>query len=90
MTNAKSPFHGLTISFLLKGCFQQKQQHSQKKNGNGKYPKIFINSENLRGRRPVTGRYARKDPQTIMDINCINAHAMRNKKGRCCDLVFGR
>lgn len=31
-------------------------------------PKIFINSENLRGRRPVTGRIAGKDPQTILII----------------------
>ncbi|EFB3645370.1 hypothetical protein EVY01_14995 [Escherichia coli] len=34
-----------------------------KKNGNALNRKIFINSENPRGRRPVTCRIAGKDPQ---------------------------
>nr|DAP48714.1 MAG TPA: hypothetical protein [Caudoviricetes sp.] len=33
-----------------------------KKNGNALNRKIFINSENPRGRRPVTCRIAGKDP----------------------------
>lgn len=38
--------------------------------------KIFIYSENLRGRRPVTRRIAGKDPQTIIIINCILSTAL--------------
>ncbi|EEY6090437.1 hypothetical protein E8L36_16670 [Escherichia coli] len=34
-----------------------------KKNGNALNRKFFINSENPRGRRPVTCRIAGKDPQ---------------------------
>jgi hypothetical protein len=40
----------------------QKQTLRKKKNGKDKILKIFINSENLRGRRPVTGQIAGKDP----------------------------
>ncbi|EOZ7647339.1 hypothetical protein ACQ9XP_005319, partial [Escherichia coli] len=38
-----------------------------KKNGNALNRKIFINSENPRGRRPVTARIAGKDPQNDND-----------------------
>jgi hypothetical protein len=45
------------------GYTQQRQILSKKKNGKGKILKIFINSENLRGRRPVTCQTAGKDPR---------------------------
>jgi hypothetical protein len=38
---------------------------SKKKNGKDKILKIFINRENLRGRRPVTGWIAEKDPRSL-------------------------
>nr|DAI69967.1 MAG TPA: hypothetical protein [Caudoviricetes sp.] len=44
------------------GYTQQRQILSKKKNGKGKILKIFINSENLRGRRPVPYKMAGKDP----------------------------
>jgi hypothetical protein len=37
------------------GYTQKRQTLRKKKNGKGKILKIFINSENLRGRRPVVG-----------------------------------
>ncbi|WP_407217974.1 hypothetical protein [Escherichia coli] len=40
-----------------------------KKNGNALNRKIFINSENPRGRRPVTCRIAGKDPQNDNDYH---------------------
>lgn len=49
-------------SFLVVGYTQQRQILSKKKNRKGKILKIFINSENLRGRRPVTEQIAGKDP----------------------------
>jgi hypothetical protein len=52
----------------------KKQRDSKKKNGNGKNQKNFINSENLRGRRPVAGRIAGKDPQMIMTPILTSSH----------------
>ncbi|KKY41897.1 hypothetical protein AAY51_13120 [Vibrio parahaemolyticus] len=81
------PFVWLNVSFLLRGCFLLKQWINEKKNGNGKNPKIFINSENLRGRRPVTDQIARKDPQkqskqNVMKfkLNHLLNFKCRNKK----------
>jgi len=51
------------------------------------FQEIFINSENLRGRRPVTGQIARKDPQkqnkqNVMKfkLNHLSNFKCRNKK----------
>ncbi|EFI5727111.1 hypothetical protein G0T45_004388 [Escherichia coli] len=46
-----------------------------KKNGNALNRKFFINSENPRGRRPVTCRIAGKDPQMIIIIICMSQRA---------------
>ncbi|MGD2918926.1 hypothetical protein ACP802_25520, partial [Escherichia coli] len=64
------------------------QTVKKKKNGSDFSLKIFINSENPRGRRPVTCRIAGKDPQYDNDYHlhkvyhnmCVRHQTTRNNQ----------
>ncbi|MGK2766546.1 hypothetical protein ACSJIU_20680, partial [Escherichia coli] len=64
------------------------QSVKKKKNGSDFSLKIFINSENPRGRRPVTGRIAGKDPRNDNDYHlykvyhnmCVRHQTTRNNQ----------
>ncbi|KAA2155840.1 hypothetical protein EA242_16695 [Escherichia coli] len=65
----------------------RKNSHTCRETGHGSR-KIFINSENPRGRRPVTGRIAGKDPRNNNDYHlykvyhnmCVRHQTTRNNQ----------